>query len=56
LKKMSVHNFSSQLITNDMRKVVNKEIWKWAMKEVKKLKSSIQAKIPKQFFLSFLLH
>jgi ethanolamine utilization protein EutQ (cupin superfamily) len=28
LKKMSVHNFSSQLITNDMRKVVNKEIWK----------------------------
>jgi hypothetical protein len=53
LKNMSINNFSSQLRFNDIIIVVKKEIWKLAMTEVKKLKSSIQAKNAKQILFYY---
>jgi hypothetical protein len=50
---MSINKFPPHLPFNWVRKMVKKEIWELAMKEVKNLKSSLQVKNAKQILFDY---
>jgi hypothetical protein len=50
---MSTNNFHTKLQFNDIRNVNKKEIGKLAIKKVKKLKNSIQAKNTRQILFNY---
>jgi hypothetical protein len=53
LQKMSVNNFEEKLQYYSVRNVIKKEIWKLAMKDVKKLINPIKAKCAKQILFYY---
>jgi hypothetical protein len=53
LQKMSVNNFKENLHFNRIRNVIKKEVWKLAMKDLKKLGNPIKAKSAKQILFYY---